>query len=597
MLGALRQCVAMLSPSMRRRWLLLVPLAIAAGLMEAGAAAGIYAFILVLTQPDGALPPRLAPYISALPFQSHTTIVVQCAVLLGLFYVVKSLLVIRVHYVRIRVISSARAQLASAMFRRYLSAPYPFHFHRNSADLIRACTTVVQESVGALDAATIFVSELLMAAGVIVVLVKTSSLAAFATAALIVVVTAAIGRLTRRNALAYGRADHELEASILQSLQQSFGAIKEIKVLGRERFFDLEFVERQDRRRWLAGMWITLSNTPAVILQTVLICGALLLVTVLTISGRPGATILAVAGVFGYASMRLIPTAQNGISTLVVIRTHAHALAALYRDFTALPDVTFGDDDSETRGATAFTHTIELRDVSYAYPGTDEPALRHVSLTIPRGQSVGIVGPTGSGKSTLADIILGLLAPTAGTIAIDGREIVPATAHWRRRVGYVPQALFLIDDTLRRNIALGVPDADIDHSRLREVLEIAQLSSFVRDLPLGLDTVAGERGVRLSGGERQRIAIARALYHDPDLLVFDEATSSLDVRTEAGVAATIDALRGVKTMIVIAHRLSTVRSCDTLVWLRDGRVAAHGSFEDLKRLNSEFREFAAFAAI
>jgi ATP-binding cassette, subfamily B, bacterial PglK len=583
----------MLSPAVRRRWLLLIPLAMIAGLMEAGAAGGIYGFILVFSSQGGSMPPWLTRFARVLPLQNRTLMVVVLAASLAVFYLIKSVLVLWVHYRREAVSRDASAELSCALMRRYLLAPYPFHLHRNSADLIRNCTRSVEAAVAqVLGAAMALALECVVAAGVVVVLVRTSPGVATAAAILITAVTTAIGRLTRRTALRFGEASHALNASTLKSLQQSFGAIKELKVLRREQYFSDDFAGQQARMRHLGDMWITLSSTPAVVLQAVLVCGALLLVALTTAAGYGGGDVLAIVAVFGYAGMRLIPAAQNAVTTLTTIRAQAPAVAAIHADFQALADLA---PEAARAGAdrAAFASTIELRDVSFVYPGADDPSLHHVSLTVRRGASIGIVGPTGAGKSTLVDVILGLLKPTTGAMLIDGADAAAAALPWRQRVGYVPQGLFLLDDTLRRNIALGIPDREIDETRLREVIRVAQLEAFVAELPRGLDTTTGERGVRLSGGERQRVAIARALYHDPDLLIFDEATSSLDLRTEAEVGRTIDALRGVKTMIVIAHRLATVRRCDTLVWLRAGRIAAIGSFEDLARADDEFQAFAA----
>jgi ATP-binding cassette subfamily C protein len=219
--------------------------------------------------------------------------------------------------------------------------------------------------------------------------------------------------------------------------------------------------------------------------------------------------------------------------------------------------------------------------------------LDDVSLVIRRGESVAIVGSTGAGKSTLINIILGLLKPSAGTVSVDDRDLLQNLPAWRSKIGYVPQEIYLFDDTLRRNIALGREDAEIDAGKLAAAIRMAQLEEVVAALPLGLDTVVGERGVRLSGGERQRVAIARALYGDPELLVFDEATSALDNRTERALALAIDAIQGGRTLVVIAHRITTVRRCRRIVFLRRGRVEGDGDFDHLLKTSPEFRAMIA----
>jgi ATP-binding cassette subfamily C protein len=241
-----------------------------------------------------------------------------------------------------------------------------------------------------------------------------------------------------------------------------------------------------------------------------------------------------------------------------------------------------------------FRQSITCEDVSFVYEeaarpfdslalAQGKPALQDITLTIHRGESVGIVGPTGAGKSTLVDVLLGLLRPTSGRVLVDGDDLAGYEHAWQRLIGYVPQDPYLLDDTLRRNIAFGVPDSTIDEQRLARASTLAQLDEFVRQLPQGLETVVGEDGVRLSGGQRQRVAIARALYHDPDVLVFDEATAALDNQTEREVTRAIAALHGQRTLIVIAHRLTTVESCDRLIFLRDGRLVGVGPYAELLR--------------
>jgi ATP-binding cassette subfamily C protein len=249
--------------------------------------------------------------------------------------------------------------------------------------------------------------------------------------------------------------------------------------------------------------------------------------------------------------------------------------------------------DGEPAQPMRFERQIDLEAVSFRYDGTSAPVLEDVSLTIRRGESIGVVGPTGAGKSTLIDVVLGLLAPTSGRITVDGVDIAGAPRAWQRLIGYVPQAAFLFDDTIARNVALGVATADIDPTRLAEALRMAQLSDFVASLPDGVATQIGERGIRLSGGQRQRVAIARAIYRQPEVLVFDEATAALDNQTERELSRAIEALRGQKTIILIAHRLTTVQSCDALVFLRAGRVEAIGPYDQLVADNPDFRAMAA----
>lgn len=594
MLATLLKCLRLLPPSSRRNYLLLLPLSVLTGLAEMGAAVGIFAIVTVLTDPTSGLAVGWVAEIARhLPWQSQNALILQLTGLLAAFYLARSGLILSAQYFRIRVAHTANAELSCDLLRRYLSAAYPFHFGRNSSDLIRNCTTTVGQSLGVLSGAMGLMTDSLMALGMVGVLVATSPGLSLLAGVAVIVIVLGVLRLTRRAAARLGRGRHDLSASILRSLQQALGGVKELKVLGRERHFSDEYAARQREALLIGYLSITLDSLPAVVLQTVLVCGGLGLLAALTAAGETGVQTLPIAAVFGYAGLRILPMANGLIGTLNHIRSSGPAVDELYEDYIALAA---GDEQAD--GAhVEFTSSIELDDVSYTYPSAAKPAITSVSLAIRRGESIGIIGATGAGKSTLVDIILGLLPPTSGRIAVDGIDLSATSTPWKRRVGYVPQTIHLIDDSLRRNIALGIKDHDVDEERLRAVLEAAQLQSFVSQLPDGLDTCVGERGVRLSGGERQRIAIARALYHDPDVLIFDEATASLDVQTETEINRTISALRSVKTVVVIAHRLSSVKSCDRLVWLAGGRVLDVGSFDELRNRRADFRALIAMAAV
>jgi ATP-binding cassette, subfamily B, bacterial PglK len=594
MLDTLRKCLHLLPQSSRRSYLLLMPLSLLTGLAEMGAAAGIFAIITVLTAPsEGLAIGWVAAITRHLPWQSQNAQILQLTGLLAFFYVVRSAVVLGAQYIRIRVSHAANAGLSCELLRRYLAAAYPFHFGRHSSDLIRNCTSTVQQALGVLSGVSGLLTDGVMAMGMISVLVATSPGLSLSAAVVLTAIMLAMTKATRRAAWRLGRGQHDLAAAILRSLQQALGGVKELKVLGREHFFSDEYAARQREALDVSYLGVAIDSTPAVIAQTVVVCGGLGLVAAMTVTGQTGIQTLPIAAVFGYAGLRILPMANNVVATLNHIRSSGPAVDEVHADFMALATV----DDQRRVPHLAFTESIVLDAVSYTYPSAPTPAIADISLVIHRGESIGIIGRTGAGKSTLVDVILGLLPPTNGRISVDGVELSRTSAPWRRRVGYVPQSIYLIDDSLRRNIALGIADADIDPARIGAAVAAAQLEPFIASLPKGLSTHVGERGVRLSGGERQRIAIARALYHDPELLIFDEATSSLDVKTEAEITRTITALHTVKTVVVIAHRLSSVKACDRLIWLSHGRTVDVGSFEDLHRRSADFRALTELAAV
>ncbi|HKA33910.1 MAG TPA: ABC transporter ATP-binding protein, partial [Candidatus Binatia bacterium] len=508
----------------------------------------------------------------------------------ALFYVGKNTLLAVFVYLQRRLMGESQVALSRRLMRGYLALPYSLHLRRNSAELVRN----VSESAfrvfdRVLGPALAMLTEALVIIGIVAVLMWTAPWPTVFAVAVLFVSLALVLKLTRRHVGRWGHEEHRLKKETLQSVQQSFGGLKEIRVMGRERFFYERFSALQESLARVLCQFETLSALPRLIIETVFVLG-MLLVLLLVTAGMGREDVLPVLGLCAYGGFRIVPSVNRIIMGWNSIRFGAPAVDQLSDDlrlFTATPEV------PERAGSFSFNDRIALNGVKYVYEDASAPALDDVSLVIRRGESVAIVGSTGAGKSTLINIILGLLKPSAGTVSVDDRDLLQNLPAWRSKIGYVPQEIYLFDDTLRRNIALGREDAEIDAGRLAAAIRMAQLEEVVAALPLGLDTVVGERGVRLSGGERQRVAIARALYGDPELLVFDEATSALDNRTERELALAIDALQGGRTLVVIAHRLSTVRRCRRIVFLRRGRVDGDGDFNRLLRTSPEFRSMIA----
>jgi ABC-type multidrug transport system fused ATPase/permease subunit len=284
-------------------------------------------------------------------------------------------------------------------------------------------------------------------------------------------------------------------------------------------------------------------------------------------------SIVPTLGLFAAAAFRLMPSVSRVLASVQAVRYAMPVINTLHEELKlAAPEPAIRTTDQGRR----FYREIRLTDVAYSYPGADTPALHGLTLAIKKGESVGFIGSSGSGKSTLVDVILGLLPPSNGSVLVDGQDIQEQLRTWQDQIGYVPQSIYLTDDTLRRNVAFGIPDEHIDDAAVQRAIRDAQLEEFVGGLPNGVESIVGERGIRLSGGQRQRIGIARALYHDPSVLVMDEATSALDATTESGVMEAVTALRGSKTILIVAHRLTTVGQCDRIYRLESGTVVAEG---------------------
>ena len=314
---------------------------------------------------------------------------------------------------------------------------------------------------------------------------------------------------------------------------------------------------------------MTLQQVPRLWLELLAVSGLALLVLVMLGQGRPIADLLPTLGLFAAAAFRIMPSATRVLWALQGIRYGRACIDTLYREIASL------SGPVSRRGLPLPPMSVGLaaRGLCFRYPDSETDVLTKVDIDIPKGNSIGFVGGSGSGKSSLVDILLGLLPPSSGQVIVDGRDIADDLRGWQDQIGYVPQMIYLTDDTLRRNVAFGIPDGQVDDAAVLRAVRAAQLEEFVNSLPEGLDTLVGERGVRLSGGQRQRIGIARALYHDPEVLVLDEATSALDNETEAGVMESVNAMHGKKTLIIVAHRLSTVAHCDYIYRVEAGSIS------------------------
>lgn len=321
----------------------------------------------------------------------------------------------------------------------------------------------------------------------------------------------------------------------------------------------------------------TLTDLPRLWLELLAVAGLVALVLVLLVQGKPPTTLLPILGVFAAAAFRIMPSANRILGALQNLRYSLPAIDKLYQEILLLNNTA----SNESNDTMLFQNMLTLEQVTYRYENAEHRALNGVSLNIKWGTAVGFIGTSGAGKSTLVDVILGLLTPASGRVLVDNVDIQSNLRGWQNQIGYVPQSIFLTDDSLRRNIAFGLSDDLIDDEAVLRAIKAAQLEAFVGGLSEGVNTLVGERGVRLSGGQRQRIGIARALYHDPGVLVLDEATSSLDMATEKSVMEAINALHGEKTLIIIAHRLSTVANCDWIYKMEQGCVIDAGSFEKL----------------
>jgi ABC-type multidrug transport system fused ATPase/permease subunit len=499
-------------------------------------------------------------------------LVVGAMLALAAIFVVKNCFLAFLTWYQTRFAYAVQERLSQQLFQQYLSQPYSFHLQRNSAQLIRNVTGEVDILRGsALIPATMLLSESFVLAGLFILLIVVEPVGALIVIAVLGGAAWVSYRLTRTYVARWGQARQRHEGARIQHLQQGFGGVKDVKLYGRERqFLSLYRTHNEDAAR--AGrLQFTFMQFPRMWLELLAVTGLAILVLSMVAQGTPLALVLPTLGLFTAAAFRVLPSVNRILTSVQGLRFGVPAINTLHAELNlakAVPVV--------TTAPLCFDNALELHDVTFAYPGAVKPALQSVTLSVRRGETVGFIGASGSGKSTLVDVVLGLLTPNTGKVCVDGQDIRNDLRSWQDQVGYVPQAIYLTDDTLRRNVAFGLPDELVDEPAVERAIRAAQLDEFVLSLPNGLDTIVGERGVRLSGGQRQRIGIARALYHDPAVLVLDEATSSLDTETERGVMAAVIALHANKTILIVAHRLSTVAHCDRLYRLERGAVAEEG---------------------
>jgi ABC-type multidrug transport system fused ATPase/permease subunit len=507
---------------------------------------------------------------------SREELISAVMVAMVLIYVVRSLFLFWSLWIQKGFSASVSGRLSQSLFSIYLRQPYMFHLQRNSSTLMRNAKNATSVVTCGVDPFLVLLTDGLVAIAMFALLIAVEPVGTLAVLLVFGLSTFVFQRTTRRRIDNWGYQVDYHETKILQHLQEGFGGAKDVKVLGRENEFLSQHEKHLGESIRINRIYNVILTLPRSFMEIITIVGLCLLVVSMVVRGRELADIVPILGLFAAAAFRVMPSINRLLMATQTLIFNRSIIASVYKDF--LLD---SPDSLSLKSETKFASQLELTDVSFKYPTAATASLQNVSLVVKRGEAVGFVGPSGAGKSTLVDVILGLFAPTSGVVKVDGQDVQQNLRNWQNQIGYVPQAIYLTDDTLRRNVAFGLNDENIDDNLVRNAIRLAQLEEFVATLPEKLETVVGERGVRLSGGQRQRIGIARALYHNPSVLVLDEATSSLDTPTEHGVMQAVQALQGSKTVLIVAHRLSTVEYCDRLYKIENARITEEGTFHEV----------------
>ena len=520
---------------------------------------------------------QTTPYLKVIyqffGFNNASGFLVFLAVVLIVVYWIKNILVAVSYNLQYKFTFSNQKRMAYKMLECYLNQPYFFHLSHNSAELIRSINTdIVMMFQGVLSILQFFAEILVCIVLGSYLFIKDPEI----TVILIVFLLSFVIFFAKKfkSYLRYiGEEDRKYAAGIVKWLQQSFGGLKETKIMHREKFFLDKFDKEYSQWADLEKIYRNLQMIPKPIMETLCITAIMLAIIFKILNGVDGTAFVTTISAFAIAAFRLLPSFNRITNYVSVILFNFPAFEAVYNDLKKIDEVSEVGNVAlrEKEDILSLNECIYMKDISYKYPSGEDFVLCNVNVEIPKNKSVALIGPSGAGKTTLADLILGALEPTKGTVYIDQTNAFEHLTAWQKNVGYIPQSIYLMDDTIRNNIIYGA-ETDVDDERLMRAVEEAQLKEFVETLSEGLDTEIGERGIRLSGGQRQRIGIARALYSNPQVLVLDEATSALDNDTEKAVMEAIDSLAGTKTLIIIAHRLSTVENCDIKYEVKDGSV-------------------------
>lgn len=532
--------------------------------------------------PDKVMENELVSRIAAfLGVTSSRSLIVMMLGALIVIFIFKNAYLLFLTFVQNTFVTRNRNRMISRVMREFLNRPYEDYLGADIPTVFRLTDSDIPNAFQLILVLIQMTTEIVVAVSICIVLVRVSPLISIGCGVLFFGMTLIITRVLKPRLNAIGRRNQEIQSRIAKWRIQSIYGLKDVKVLHREEFFVRNYYESGAIGANVARNYAVLNNTPRLLIEAIFIAAMLTFILVYMLEDGDLTVLMPQLMAFAAAAVRVMP-ATNRINTYLSEIAYAQpCLDYLYENLTenmkqdvngSVTGLTKEARGQEEDSPLALADRIVLDHISFTYPNTEKPIFTDAHMEIKKGQSVGIMGPSGAGKSTIVDILLGLLHVQSGTITCDGRDIFENYPSWLAKIGYIPQSIYLIDESIRDNIAFGIDADKIDERRIWEVLEEAQLKSFVEELPEGLDTAIGDRGVRISGGQRQRLGIARALYHNPEILVFDEATSALDGDTEAAVMEAVNSFHGKKTMVIIAHRLNTIAKCDVIYKVENEKI-------------------------
>ncbi len=564
----IKRVIAILTERQRKLLVfMLLMMLVGAGLETAGTSL-LIPFITIAMEPDSVFQNEYLKYFyDLMHLTSVNGFLVMLSIVLSAVFVLKNIYLYFMYYVQYRFIYNGQFNTSRSLFKDYVRRPYEFYLDASTPVVMRHIMSDVNGSYNLLLTFLQLFTELFIFAALLV-------LALVYSPAMTLVMCAVLGIILLANKMILGpilrRFGHEVQtnsALTTKWIMQAVNGMKEAKVLNKERYFVEQYEKSADKLNTIQKRQNSMQNIPRLMIETVCMCGILLVMAVFLSIGNNLNEMITQLGVLAVVAIKLMPSANK-------LSTYINNIAYYEPSLTAVEDIIIRSHQKDVDTDILFlkkeiepmdfSKEVKLENITYRYPNTEVNILENASVSIPIGKSIGFIGPSGAGKSTTVDILLGLLEPQKGKVTVDGIDIRTNLPGWYARIGYVPQMIFMLDDTIRNNVAYGVDEKDIDEEQVWYALREAQMDEFVRGLPDGLDTSIGERGVRISGGQRQRLGIARALYTEPEIMIFDEATSALDNDTESAIMEAIERLHGKKTLVIIAHRLTTIEKCDAV---------------------------------
>ena len=547
---------------------------IIAGFLEALGVGVIVPFIGLIMNPESIHENTILIYIyNSFSFENNESFILFFSLAIGLIFVFKNLFLIFFTKYQNDFLCKEQSRISTMLFESYLAKPYVFHLSNNSSELLRNIFMEVQKLFEyIIFPFFLILSETITVALILAILLIISPLVTLVSISVLALMVGVFFKLIQAKTKGFGLKQQYYSGEMLKWINQGFGIGKELKILGREHFFKDKYFKSSNLYARYNSYSKLIVSIPRMYIETLVF---LLIITLVLLLSRnlSSQDFFPILALFAASAVRLMPSINRIISSINSIKYFSNSLDIVINDIQRA-EINNGFIIEKTNCPTKLVLKKELKItlLKYSYPESEETILDSINFGIKKGEIVGFAGTSGSGKTTLVDLIMGILDPTEGQIFIDGSPVSDNLRSWQANIGYVPQNIFLTDDTITNNVAFAINEKDISIEKVWDALDKAQMKGFVKKLPQGLDTIVGERGVRLSGGERQRIGIARALYHDPEILVFDEATSALDNSTEKEVMKAIYGLRRDKTIILIAHRLSTLEDCDVIYEMKSGRI-------------------------